>query len=217
MKMRGGKFSGSLRNEVFANTKYDQVVRSRPSRRPRATNARVRRQRGQARIAGQWRGLTNEQFAAWEAAAKREKTKAYWLFCQINGVLDAAGQPLVMDPPKREKIAPNPVEEMEIRNRGGKITLRVRVPRAPAEVTLVLGVRWCSRGMSVPRTNYVILGRLPKAVSGWSDITELYVKKYGVPRAGYRVFIRTQQIINGRKDAPKATRADVPAPEPAGS
>jgi hypothetical protein len=217
MKMRNGKLSGTHGELVYANTKDGQVVRSRPSRRPRNTAARVRRRQGQAAIAGRWRTLSNEQFAAWEAAAKEEGTKAYWLYCRINGVLDAAGEPLVMDPPKREKIAPNPVGELEISNRGGKITLRLRVPCAPAELTLVLGVPCCSRGQSAPRTNCVTLGRLPKAVSGWSDITALYVQKYGVPPVGCRVFIRTQQVINGRKDAPKATCADVPPPKAEGS
>ena len=217
MKVRRGKFSGAIGNEVYVNTKHGQVVRSRPRLPPRATAARLRRRQGQGTVAGQWRTLTNEQLAAWEAAAKKENTKAYWLFCEINGVLDSAGETPLRDPPKREKIAPNPVAELDIRNRGSEITLRVRVPRAPAELTLVLGVRWCSRGMSVPRTNYVILGRLPKAVGGWSDITELYVKKYGVPPVGCRVFIRTQQVVNGRKDAPKTTRADVPPPEAEGN
>src|ERR1035441_6807196 len=40
------------------------------------------------------------------------------------------------------------------------ITLRLRVPEAPAAFTFVFGVRWCSRGMSVPRSNGERCGRL---------------------------------------------------------
>ena len=43
-----------------------------------------------------------------------------------------------------------------------------------------------------------------------SDITDLYVGKFGVPRAGSRVFIRTLQQINGWEDLPKQTSAIVP-------
>ncbi|MGO9636625.1 MAG: hypothetical protein ACLPSO_01625 [Terracidiphilus sp.] len=41
MKVRKGRFSGAIANEVYVNTKYGQVVRSR-SRRPwRPTPARL--------------------------------------------------------------------------------------------------------------------------------------------------------------------------------
>ena len=116
-------------------------------------------------------------------------------------------------PPKRERLQPNPIEAPEIRNRRGVITLRLRVPQAPAEFTFVFGVRWCSRGISVPRTNGVLLGRLPDAVQGWSDITALHLNKFGQPPAGSRVFIWTRQVVHGRKDALKRTYADVPPPE----
>jgi hypothetical protein len=213
MKVRRGKFSGAVGNEVYVNTKHGQVVRSRPRRSPRATAGRLRARSNLGYVASVWRTLTDKQFAAWAAAAKKEKMLPYRLFCQINGTLAAYGQPLVMDPPKREKLQPNPVRALEIRNQGGVTTLRLRVPTAPAKFTFVFGVRWCSRGISVPRSNGVLLGRLPEAVRGWSEITDLYVKKYGQPPAGSRVFIWTRQVINGRKDALKRTYANVPPPE----
>ena len=70
-----------------------------------------------------------------------------------------------------------------------------------------------SRGISAPRSNGVLLGRLPRAVQGWSEITDRYVSKFGQPPPGSRVFIWTPQAINGRKDALKRTCADVPPPE----
>jgi len=217
MKVRKGKFSGAIGNEVYVSTKYGQVVRSRPRRRPRPTPDRLRAQSNLGRVASVWRTLTDQQFAAWEAAAKREKMVPYRYFCQINGTLAAYGQPLVLDPPRQEKLRPNPVEALDIRNRGDVVTLRLRVPAAPATFTLVFGIRWCSRGISVPRSNGVLLGRLPAAVRGWSDITDLYVKRFGPPPPGSRVFIWTRQVINGRKDALKLTRANVPPPEGTGN
>jgi hypothetical protein len=214
MKMRNGRFSGTLRNEVYVNSPDGQIVRSRPRRRPRPTTARLRVQGNLARVARLWRKCKRlGKHKAWETAGKKVKMKGYRLFCQINGALADADEPLVMDPPKFEKIKPNPVGELEILNRGGVITLRLRVARAPAKLTFVLGVRWCSAGLSVPRSNYVILGRLPEAVGGWSDITDLYVKKYGAPPADWQVFIATRQLINGRKDTLKKTDAIVPQPE----
>ena len=213
MKVRRGKFSGAIGNEVYVNTKQGQVVRSRPRRPPRATPDRQRARANLGRVASLWRTLSDQQFAAWAAAAKKEGMLPYRFFCQINGTLAAYGQPRLLDPPKRERLRPNPVEALEIRNQRGVITLRLRVPEAPAQFTFVFGVRWCSRGISVPRRNGVLLGPLPQAVQGWSDITDLYVNKFGQPPPGSRVFIWTRQVINGRKDALKRTCADVPPPE----
>jgi hypothetical protein len=67
--------------------------------------------------------------------------------------------------------------------------------------------------VSVPRSNGVLLGRLPQALRGWCEVTNLYVNKFGQPPPGSRVFISTQQVVSGRKDALKRTHPDVPPPE----
>jgi hypothetical protein len=53
---------------------------------------------------------------------------------------------------------------------------------------------------------------LPAPVDGWSDITALYVARYGVPVIGKAIWIRTRQHINGWNDLPKTISAIVPAP-----
>jgi len=217
MKIRKGRFSGTLGQEVYVNSKYGQVVRSRPRRPWRATAARLAVQHNMVMVVNAWRQLTRRQYAAWQAAAWKANMNTYPFFCKINGALAAARLPLVMDPPKPEKIRPNPVEELEIRNRGGVITLRLWVPQAPAQHTFVLGSRWCSRGIWARGNKFAIIGELPPAKRGWSDITELYVNAFGVPPVGQRVFIRTRQLVNGWEDEFKETWADVPPPEKEGS
>ena len=54
------------------------------------------------------------------------------------------------------------------------------------------------------------LGLLPAPVDDWSDITALYVARFGVPTLGTAVFIRTRQQIDGWMDLPKVTSAIVP-------
>lgn len=213
MKVRRGKFSGTVGNEVYVNTKQGQVVRSRPRRTPRVTLDRERARANLAGVASMWRTLSDQRFAAWAAAAKKEGMLPYRFFCQINGTLAAYGQPRLLDPPKRERLRPNPVEALEIRNQRRVITLRLKVPEPPAQSTFVFGVRPCSRGISVPRSNGILLGPLPQAVNGWSDITDLYVNKFGQPPPRSRIFIWTRQVINGRKDALKRIWADVPPAE----
>jgi hypothetical protein len=217
MRIRKGRFSGRLGVEVYVNTKQGQVVRS-PSRRPwRPSAGRLSVQHNIVMVVNAWRKITREQYAAWTAAAKKAKMKTYPFFCKINGALVAAKLPLLMDPPKPEKIMPNPVGELEILNRGGEITMRVWVPRAPARHTFVLASRWCSTGIWTRGNKFATIGELPEAEGGWSYITDLYVKVFGVPPVGQRVFIRTRQLINGWEDKPKETFADVPPPEQQGS
>jgi hypothetical protein len=213
MKVRRGQLAGAVGGEVYVSTKGGQVVRSRPGRSSPATTARMRVWAGLGSVASMWRTLTADQFAAWAVAGKKERLGAYRFYCKINGTLAAYGQPLVKDPPKREKLRSNPVGSLEIRNRGGVIRLRLRVARAPAELTFVFGVGGCSRGVSVPRRRGVLLGPLPKAVNGWSDISELYLGRFRTVQAGSRVSIWTRQVVNGRRDALKQAWADVPAPE----
>jgi hypothetical protein len=45
--------------------------------------------------------------------------------------------------------------------------------------------------------HFPFLGLLPPPTDGWSDITELYVARYGVPKVGTAIWIRTCQHIDG--------------------
>jgi hypothetical protein len=213
MKIRKGRFSGTIGQEVYVNSKYGQVVRSR-SRRPwRPTVGRLGVQHNLGLVVNAWRKLTRKQYDAWTAAARKEHMKTYPFFSKINGALAAAKLPLLMEPPKREKLRPNPVGELEILNRTGVITLRLGVPRAPARHTFVLGSKWRSRGIWTRGNRFATIGELPASARGWSDITDLYVRAFGLPPVGRRVFIRTRQLINGWEDGFKETWADVPPPE----
>ena len=57
MKVRRGKFSGAIGNEVYVDAKDGQIVRSRPRRSPRATPDRQRAWANLSRVASVWRTL----------------------------------------------------------------------------------------------------------------------------------------------------------------
>jgi hypothetical protein len=99
MKVRTGKFSGAIGNEVYVSSKHGQVVRSRPRRPPPATPDHQRARANLGHVAGVWRTLSDQQFAAWAAASKQEGMLPYRYFCQINHTLAAYGQPRLLDPP----------------------------------------------------------------------------------------------------------------------
>jgi hypothetical protein len=117
---------------------------------------------------------------------------------------------MVVEPTDRPVFNANPVGELVIANTAAVISLKLSVPSAPARLTLVLGTFPRSAGVSYIR-RYVILGLLPAPEAGFSDITKLYVDRFGEPPVGTRVFICTTQQIDGWQDVPKKTNAIVPA------
>jgi hypothetical protein len=97
-----------------------------------------------------------------------------------------------------------------VTNTGGTPELKLSVPRAPTAPISVLATAPRSAGVSFAK-HFVILGVLPPAEAGYSNVTDLYIAKYGLPRVGRRVFIRTRQVLNGWEDDHKQTTAIVPA------
>ena len=114
-------------------------------------------------------------------------------------------------PPAEPVFSPTPVAELVITNTGGRITFKLRVPRPPAQYTLLQGPAPVRTGVRCVQ-HFPLLGLLPPATDGWSDITELYVGRYGVPKAGTAIWIRTCQHIDGWADVPEVARARIPAP-----
>jgi hypothetical protein len=82
---------------------------------------------------------------------------------------------------------------------GDGVALKLGVSGLPAKDIMVFasppskaGWQYCG--------DYRFLGLLPLPVKGWSDITRLYFKKFGVPPPHTRVFIRTWQQVDGWED-----------------
>src|ERR1039458_4185531 len=101
-------------------------------------------------------------------------------------------------PPAEPVFSPNPVAELVVTNFGGMITLKLRVPNPPAQYTLVQGAAPVRTGVRCVQ-HFPSLGLLPPPIDGWSDITELYVARHGVPKAGTAIWIRTCQHIRSEE------------------
>ena len=67
----------------------------------------------------------------------------------------------------------------------------------------------CSAGRS-KRRNVAYLGLLPAPQNGLSDITDIYVARYGEPSPGMKVFIVTCQEKDGWHGGDLATNEIVP-------
>ena len=192
-----------------------KYVRPRDPRTP----AQLARRDAFEQAAALWATLTQDQYRLWKTAAEGRHTQkrlnqsggllAYQLFCRINWNLAAIGLPMVVQPPPVPQFGDDPVTELSITLTDGVLALNLVVRGQPVPYIVVAGAEPRSAA-----TNYVdhftLLGLLPEPVDGVANIAELYVRKWGQPRPGSRVFIEVIQQINGWQHLPLRLSAVVP-------
>jgi len=212
---------GRKGNVIYSETRHGKVAREfvTPSN-PRTVVQQDHRCNVRA-VTGRWRTLNDQQRAAWGAAAadkyvvtktgRRVRLSAYHLFVRLNVGRADLGLPQFDLPPAEPVFSSNPVEELAATFTGGKFTLKLRVSSPPVQYTLVYAAAPVRSG--VRYLNHIpFLGLLPAPEDGWSDITDLYVARYGVPKPNQAIWIRTCQHIDGWRDVPKGACARIAAP-----
>jgi hypothetical protein len=220
MKISSIPKSGREGSVVYVNTRHGKVARQYVRPRDPRTPEQQRKRSNLVAVCNRWRTLTPEQRAAWRIASannyfvtetgRRVRLNCYNFFVSLNMRRADLDLPQ-FDLPSAEPVFPtNPVAELVVTNTGGEITLKLRVPSPPAQYTLVQGAAPVRTGVRCVQ-HFPFLGLLPPPTDGWSDITELYVARYGVPKVGTAIWIRTCQHIDGWTDVPKVARARVPA------
>jgi hypothetical protein len=223
MKLISVPQSGQIGTVVYVNSRYGQVARQYVQPRNPRTPDQQRTRGNFGAVSSRCRSLTHEQHAAWSIASankfistrtgRQVPLNGYNYFVSVNTRRADLGLPLFDLPPAEPTFSPNPVAELVVTNAGGTITLKLRVPIQPAQYTVVQGAAPVGRGIHCVQ-HFPSLGLLPPPTDGWSDITELYVARYGVPPVGAVIHIRTCQHIDGWADVPKLTSAGVPAAAP---
>ena len=213
--------SGKLGTYVSVRTRYGQIRRRRGVIRKSPSPAQLHTRATFGRIRALWRTLTEDQRAAWKSdicaassrirLGKSGRLPGYLVFMKVNATLAFQGQAPVLTPTERPTFDANPVSDLVITNIGAAVELKLSVPSVPAADILVLGAAPCSAGVSFAK-HFVILGRLPAAEAGYSNITKLYVDRYGALTPGKRIFIRTRQVRDGWTELPIQTTALVPKP-----
>ena len=221
MKVISNPQSGQIGAVVYVNSRYGQLARQYVHPRNPRTPEQQRNRGNFGAVSSRWRALTPDQRAAWCMAAankfivthsgRQVALSGYSYFVSVNTRRAELSLPLFDLPPAEATFSPNPVAELVVANTGGAITLKLPVPSLPAQYTLVQGAAPVSTGIRCVQ-HFPFLGLLPPPTNGWSDITELYVARYGVPPVGKVIFIRTCQHIDGSTDVPKMTSFRVPTP-----
>jgi hypothetical protein len=121
---------------------------------------------------------------------------------------------MLLTPPAPVVFGPNVTGHLAIRNGENGVRLLLSVTGPVTEDIMVFGQAPCSAGRS-KRRNVAYLGLLPAPENGMSDITDIYIARYGEPRPGERVFIVTRQQKDGWEEDDQETNGIVPE-KPAG-
>ncbi len=221
MKVRKPPQSGSLGDIVAKKNRYGQYETKKPSAKYRHTPARRRACANMTKFSRLWNELTAEQQDGWRRRALEVRSQprlaqsgpltGHNLFVRINTVLATCGCEPLLEAPPIPQFSTNPVVGLTIRDGPDGLVLKLRLSERPTQDIMVFASPPRSRGQVFCET-YAFLGLLPDSVEHESEITRLYLKKYGVPPAGSRIFIRTWPQENGweAKGLRRITYADVP-------
>jgi hypothetical protein len=168
-----------------------------------------------------WGALTDEEYLAWNVAAKNRRTHGINYFKQVNLRRVRRGEELARVPPQPKPYDAGPVlKRLVIRNRGGgRLTFELEFRRVPTAPMTVWGARPCSRGVTKP-DKCPRLGWLPAPEDGVSDITALYftkhgpyIQEHGVELTRKRIFIRLRREMDDGANLYEEVKAVVPEPE----
>ena len=218
MKIKSIPKRGRKDAVIYSKTRFGNVAREYvPPSNPRTAQQQDHRQNVRA-VSARWSTLTQEQRDAWGVAAankyfvneegRRVRLNGYNLFVSLNTRRADLGLPQFDVPPAEPVFSQNPVDELAATFTGGEFTLKLRLSGPTAQYTLVYGAAPVRSGVRYVH-HFPFLGLLPPPKDGWSDITELYVARYGVPKVGTAIWVRTCQHMDGWIDVPKVVRARV--------
>ena len=191
---------------------------------PHTPGQRTRR-RSFGRLSGAWSGvLTQTEREAWNVAGPKVQSKkrlaqsgkltGQQFFQGICSARACIGADMLRTPPAPIVFGPNVTGQMTISNGENGVRLLLSVTGPVTEDIMVFGQAPCSVGR-MKRRNVAYLGLLPAPQDGMSDITDIYIAKYGEPRPGEKVFIVTRQQKDGWEGLDHETNEIVPQ-KPAG-
>jgi len=167
-----------------------------------------------------WEELSDEERLTWNVQGTTRRSHGVNYFKAVNLRRARRGEEVTRSPSQSKPYDAKPVLKLlDIRNRGGRITLKLELRRVPTAPTTVWGSRPCNRGAARP-DKCPRLGWLMVSPDGVCEITELYfmkhggyIKQHGVELVGKRIFIRTRQELDDTANLFEEVQAVIPPPE----
>jgi len=170
-------------------------------------------------VAEAWNHLSDEQRGRWYVAGPSVPSRKVFgkagsldgraFFSKVNLPQARLGQELLLEPPAQTDFGRNPAVAFTITNDKWDFALELTLAHAPAEEIMLWASPPCNPGKR-RNWDYRVLGLLPTPVEGANNFRRLYVRRFGVPPAGMKVFLRVREQTNGWRGAPWEGSAVVP-------
>ena len=219
MKTLDGPQVGARGDVVASRNHYGQHLRKKGRPKKRLTVARVQADAAMRLVAEAWNNLTEDQRERWCVAGpyvpsrkvlgRAGRLDGRGFFFKVNLPRARLGQELVLEPPAQAAFGRNPAVAFTITNDKWDFAMELTLARAPTEEIMLWASPPCNPGKR-RNWDYRVLGLLQTPVEGANNFRRLYVKRFGVPPVGKRVFVRVRQQTNGWRGQPWEGSAVVP-------
>jgi hypothetical protein len=219
MKTSDGPQSGARGDVVASRNHYGQHLRKRGHPTKRHTVARYQSDTAMCIVAEGWNKLAEEQRDRWCMAApyvpsrtvlgKAGRLDGRAFFSKVNLPRARIGQELLLEPPPEAAFGENPAVAFVITKDKWDLAMELTLSRAPTGEIML----WASPPYNAGKRrnwDYRVLGLLPTPVEGPNNFRRLYVRRFGVPAAGTKVFLRVREQTNGWRGKPWEGSAVVP-------
>ena len=189
-------------NQVYYLSPYGQCARGYGCPKNTVRAARNHARSGFGYYSRAWSSrLTEAGRQAWIVAGGKVPTakrlnQAGWRTGQqhlvaVNVSQFRVGEAALWTPPEPVVFGLHPIGQLTLANGDKGVRLMLSLAGPVTEKIMVFGQAPCSAGR-MKRRNLAYLGLLPTPEGGVSDITELYMARYGEPKPGEKVFIVTR-------------------------
>jgi len=219
MKIQSIPKRGRKGSVIYSETRHGNVARQFVPPQNARTDQQQEHRRNVRAVSARWSTLTQAQKSAWRTVAankyflndegKLVRRTCYTLFVSLNSRRADLGLPQFDEPPAQPAFSENPVKEVVATFTGGKFSLKARLTRPPEHLVLVCAAAPVRSGVRHV-SHFPFLTLLPPPTDGWSDLTDPYVARYGVPKPDWAIWTRTCQHSDGWTDAPKVSRSRLP-------
>jgi hypothetical protein len=222
MRTLDGPQTGARGDVVASRNHYGQHLRKRGCPAKRHTVARFKSDTAMRIVAEAWNHLAEEQRDRWclagphvpsrKVLGKAGRLDGRGFFSKINLPRARLGQELLLEPPAQAEFTQNPAVAFTITNDKWDIAMQLTLARAPTGELMLWASPPCNAGKR-RNWDYRVLGLLPSPLAGANNFRRLYVRRFGVPPAGMKVFLRVREQTNGWRGAPWEASAVVPPSE----
>jgi hypothetical protein len=202
--------SGSLAGETASRNRFGQYLRTRAIPVQPRTVAQLNQRARMSTNAAAWRGLTDNQRAAWndlglsitrtDSLGQSYTLNGFMAYCSVNNNKLDAGDSAISDAP----IITTPPDLLTVTVTATSAALSVAYTATP----LAAGVRlfvWVSPQRSAGRKfegDYRLLTVTAAAAASPANIFAAYSAKFGVPVTGNRLFLSLETYQAGFKGSP---------------